>query len=408
MGDESTDLRRELVDRLREAGHVTDERVAEAFSAVPRETFLADHAARRGLDGVYRDEAIVIRRDPATRMPTSSSSQPAIMARMLEMLAVAEGHRVLEIGAGTGYNAALLARLVGRSGSVTSVELDRDLAAAAREALLASRADAAVVLGDGRRGAPDGPQVDRIVVTASSDRLHRAWFDQLVPGGLLVVPLRLSAELFAVQAVVAFRKVASGFDNVGITPGGFMALRDPGAAAVHPAAVAVTEATAAVDDGGMPLVQLSGSAVAALDSTARQRLAVAALGFGRRRPLDLGGAGSWSLAAYAALALPEERLVECLGRRWVEAHEHTLGVLDAVDGSLAVLVGTGTAARVEAYGGRGAERTLRGVHDRWVTADRPGVDRLALRVRYGSERPHAWRTLRRDDQWIALDWRPPS
>ncbi len=102
----SAALRRGLVDHLRTRGHLRDDRVAAAFAAVPRELFLAEHAERHGLADVYRDDAIVTQRDPAGT-PTSSSSQPAIMAEMLEMLDLRAGQRVLEIGAGTGYNAAL-------------------------------------------------------------------------------------------------------------------------------------------------------------------------------------------------------------------------------------------------------------------------------------------------------------
>ena len=242
MGDEATELRHDLVERLRRQGYLTDDRVADAFGEVPRENFLPEYADRLGLAAVYRDEAIVTRRDPETRLPTSSSSQPAIMARMLEMLDLRAGQRVVEIGAGTGYNAALLDRLVGPKGSVTSVELDREVAARAREALLATRSAAAVVVGDGRAGAPDGERVDRIIVTASGEAVARAWYDQLVPGGVLVVPLRLSRVLFSAQVVVALRKVSSGFDTVAVSAGAFMALRGPSATGgARPAQSAVAE-----------------------------------------------------------------------------------------------------------------------------------------------------------------------
>src|SRR5690606_30867846 len=187
----STRLRRELVQALREQGHLRDDRVAAAFEAVPRELFLAEHAQRHGLAAVYRDEPIVTRRD-AAGTPLSSSSQPAIMARMLEMLGVRPGQRVLEIGAGTGYNAALLAHLVGEEGTVVSVDVDADTAVAARRALLTAGAGARVEVGDGARGWPPGAPYDAVIATASTEAVPRAWFDQLRPGGTLVVPLRLS------------------------------------------------------------------------------------------------------------------------------------------------------------------------------------------------------------------------
>src|SRR3989440_8507888 len=118
-----------LVRRLERGGTIWSPAVREAFLAVPRERFLPG----RPLEQVYRDEAILTRRD-AGGAPTSSSSQPAMMALMLEQLRLEPGQRVLEIGAGTGYNAALLATIVGPR-RVVSVELDPETAAEARDAL---------------------------------------------------------------------------------------------------------------------------------------------------------------------------------------------------------------------------------------------------------------------------------
>src|SRR5690606_10317618 len=128
-------------------------------------------------------------------------------------------------GAGTGYNAALLAHLVGEEGTVVSVDVDADTAVAARRALLTAGAGARVEVGDGARGWPPGAPYDAVIATASTEAVPRAWFDQLRPGGTLVVPLRLSTVVFWLQAVVAFRKGANGFVSTAATGGGFMALR---------------------------------------------------------------------------------------------------------------------------------------------------------------------------------------
>ena len=106
----------------------------DAFLRVPRELFVPAFAAEHGLDAVYRDEAIVTKTDEHGT-PISSSSQPQIMAIMLERLALEPGLRVLEIGAGTGYNAALLKTIVGPRGRVVSVDVDPELARGARSRL---------------------------------------------------------------------------------------------------------------------------------------------------------------------------------------------------------------------------------------------------------------------------------
>ncbi|HWT06721.1 MAG TPA: hypothetical protein VN224_13250, partial [Xanthomonadales bacterium] len=104
------ELRRQLVRQLRERGAVRTERVGAAFARVPRHVFVPDVSA----EDVYADRSIAIKLQDG--VPISSSSQPAIMAEMIEMLALHGGEHVLEIGAGTGYNAAVLAELVGPSG----------------------------------------------------------------------------------------------------------------------------------------------------------------------------------------------------------------------------------------------------------------------------------------------------
>lgn len=253
-------MRRRLVAHLRRRGYLRDRRIGRAFLSVPREVFLPDELSKAGLPGVYRDDAIVTRRDPDTRAPTSSSSQPAIMAVMLEMLGVQPGHRVLEIGAGTGYNAAILSQLAGPEGMVVTVDLDADVAAAAAAALRTVRWTAHVVVADGTRGmpgmAPRSPAacgvaggVDRLVVTASSDIVPRPWFEQLAPDGRLVVPLRLSDAVDRAHAVTAFVKVEGGFDSVAVTSGGFMPLRRPAAATAETVDAAVAEARAAATSG---------------------------------------------------------------------------------------------------------------------------------------------------------------
>ncbi len=148
------------------------------------------------LDLVYRDTHIVTQVDdghpagPGGRgvVATSSSSQPSVMAIMLAALDAEPGHRVLEVGAGTGYNAALLAHRVGAA-NVTTVDIDPAVAAAAGAALAAAGfGEVTVVTGDGELGHPDGAPYDRVICTAGVRDVPFAWVRQTRPGGRIVAP----------------------------------------------------------------------------------------------------------------------------------------------------------------------------------------------------------------------------
>ncbi|MHB9861655.1 methyltransferase domain-containing protein [Streptomyces sp. YIM S03343] len=176
-----------------------------AFAAVPRHLFVPyyfvaltngyerrwgespDPAAReRWLRGAYDDDPLATRlRDGEL---VSSSSQPSLMAMMLTALNVADGHRVLEIGTGTGYNAALLAHRLGDGRLVTTVDLEPEITEAARRHLAAAGYRPFVVTGDGARGVPERAPYDRIVATCALSTLPRAWLVQCRPGGRILMP----------------------------------------------------------------------------------------------------------------------------------------------------------------------------------------------------------------------------
>jgi protein-L-isoaspartate(D-aspartate) O-methyltransferase len=187
---DSSSYRRELVNTLTREGHLHSPEVAAALLAVPREAFLPG----LNLDEVYRpSDAIVTKR--LGGQTVSSASAPEVIALMLEQLDPRAGDRVLEIGAGTGYNAALLAHLVGESGHVTTIDIDDDLVRAAREHLAACGFNEIDVLqGDGALGDPrlPVPRYERIILTVASSDIAPAWREQLLsPGGRLVMPLAL-------------------------------------------------------------------------------------------------------------------------------------------------------------------------------------------------------------------------
>ncbi len=205
----------ELVRLLMDKGVLTDPLVADAMATVPRERFVPPHRAAEA----YTDKVLVTKWDDAG-VAISSASQPAIVAIMLEQLGVGQGHRVLEIGAGTGYNAALLGRLAER---VVSIDIDEDVARDAR-ARLGDVGNVEVRTADGWAGAPDSAPYDRIQLTIGASDISPAWRDQLADDGLLVMPLWLRV---GVQLSVAFRRDGTVLRGESVRDCGFQRLRGP-------------------------------------------------------------------------------------------------------------------------------------------------------------------------------------
>ncbi|WP_131787109.1 methyltransferase domain-containing protein [Protofrankia symbiont of Coriaria ruscifolia] len=144
---------------------------------------------------VNDDDAVVTQADDGTNeydgrgiVPTSSSSAPSVMAEMLDLLDVTVGTDVLEIGTGTGYNAALLAERAA-PGHVTTMEIDPTIAAHARQVLERTGYPVTAITGDGTRGYPEHAPYDRVMATASALRVPYAWVEQTRPGGRIVLPL---------------------------------------------------------------------------------------------------------------------------------------------------------------------------------------------------------------------------
>ncbi|WP_067502993.1 protein-L-isoaspartate O-methyltransferase [Actinoplanes sp. TFC3] len=231
-----SDLGRRLVDEIERDGGPLPAALAAAFAAVPREAFVAEGFQRRDgrwatpgtagfLDTVYRDDVLVTKVDAG--VPVSSSSQPSLMAIMLDALAVVPGDRVLEIGAGTGYNAALLTRL---GAEVTSVDVQADVAERARLALLhAGIAGVRVLTGDGYAGSP-GDRFDKVIVTVGVAGVSPQWLAQARPG-LVVVPVQHAGT----HPVLAVRGEPGGPVTASvICSSGFMTAAGPLSAA-HPA-----------------------------------------------------------------------------------------------------------------------------------------------------------------------------
>jgi protein-L-isoaspartate(D-aspartate) O-methyltransferase len=179
------EARARLAEHLRTSGLAPSDRVQQAFAVVPRHIFVPE----KGFAEAYRDEAFVLKCGP-DGAPVSASSQPAIMAIMLEQLGINPGQRILEVGTGSGYNAALMSFITGEHGRVVTLDIDPDLIARARLSLQEAGFDAVdVVCGDGGYGDPDSAPFDRIIVTAGVWDVAPAWLDQLAEDGRLVLPL---------------------------------------------------------------------------------------------------------------------------------------------------------------------------------------------------------------------------
>ncbi|SKA25491.1 protein-L-isoaspartate(D-aspartate) O-methyltransferase [Marinactinospora thermotolerans DSM 45154] len=178
-----------------------------AFMAVPRHLFIPDtvwvreegrpvplrraDSPERWLEACYSDEPIAVQLDDGDGSGrgyvTSSASMPSVVALMLEAAELRFGHRVLEIGTGTGFNAALIACRVGID-NTTTVEIDADLAEQAREALKNAGWPVETVAADGTQGYPPGAPYDRILSTASVYKVPYPWIEQAAPGGKVVTP----------------------------------------------------------------------------------------------------------------------------------------------------------------------------------------------------------------------------
>ncbi|TDT40961.1 protein-L-isoaspartate(D-aspartate) O-methyltransferase [Streptomyces sp. BK208] len=209
--------RAELVREIELSGAWTADPVwREAFQAVPRHLFVPyyyvgarggyerrwgedpDPGAReRWVRGAYADAPLATRMRDGELL--SSSSQPSLMAMMLVELGVRDGDRVLEIGAGTGYNAALLAHRLGDDDLVTTVDLDPEITESARRHLAAAGHHPAVVTGDGARGVPERAPYDRILATCTLPAVPRAWPAQCRPGGRILAPLATGLVVLTVR-----------------------------------------------------------------------------------------------------------------------------------------------------------------------------------------------------------------
>jgi protein-L-isoaspartate(D-aspartate) O-methyltransferase len=307
-----------------------------------------------------------------------------MMAIMLEQLEPRPGHRVLEIGAGTGYNAALLAHLVGPTGSVVAVDIDDDLVSGAAEHLAAAGYPRVVLATrDGAHGYAEYAPYDRIVLTVGSWDIQPAWWQQLAPGGRLLLPLTVRGSQLSV-AMDLVAGPAPHLVSVSVRGCAFVRLRGAGAG----------------PETSLP-VGLEGLAVQAaedreLDSAELRALLTTPPGADRPTPVRLSAVDLWDgLGLWLCAREPQacRLLVSAAASRQVPS---LLPV--GADGGTLALVGLGGLAlvvpsegadgaftqhypvAVRPYGpigGKLAER-LADLAEEWVAVGRPSASELRI------------------------------
>lgn len=358
-----------LARQLERSGVVVSGGLVEAFLNVPRHVFVPVFFRREeerfrpwratGGDGeawtsaVYSDDSLITELDGVhaedaearemTGVPTSSSTAPSLMADMVDALDVRARDRVLEVGTGSGYNAAVLSWLAGAN-SVTTVDHSERLTSLASERLAGLGLRTEVRQADGAEGVPDRAPFDRIIATCSVRRIPAAWFEQCAPGGIMVVPIK------------------------GTLAGGMIArltkLPD-GTAAGH-----VLHTPAAF----MPLL-----------SAPRERTDPPPVGDGRHRDTELSGSvlDNWTFSFFAQLHMNAST---------VRAHESTAGVHtttlhDGADGSTARVSDSpqGSGATVVTSGPRDLWAEIENAHDQWLRLNRPRREWFTIKATPGEQ-----------------------
>jgi protein-L-isoaspartate(D-aspartate) O-methyltransferase len=192
---------------LRKRG-IGDQAVLRAMDEVPRERFVEAEFA----DSAFADQALPI-------SCGQTISQPYVVAYMTEQLALRPHHRVLEVGTGSGYQAAVLSRL---AREVVSIERYRTLADQARERLQAlGYSNVEVVVGDGLAGVPERAPYDRIMVTAAAEHVPETLLDQLADNGIMLLPLGPPS---GAQHIVKLTKTQTGVSRDNLIPVRFVPL----------------------------------------------------------------------------------------------------------------------------------------------------------------------------------------
>jgi len=342
-----------------------------------------------------------------------------MMAIMLDQLGLEHGHRVLEIGTGTGYNAAVMSAVVGPGGEVVTMDIDPELVARARSSLHAAGYDMVTVkCADGGYGDPEGAPFDRIIVTAGAWDIAPAWLAQLAPGGRLVLPLSIRG----IQLSVGLQRAGEAWLSTSAWRCGFV--RMLGAFAGPEEVIRLSEPSAfafQVSDGYPIDAQALWAALAA-DEAADEPVAVELATVADIADLDLwltmtaskldrltvvsmpaSSPGLTPLPPFGALVIGA-----------TEADELGIAMLMPTDpGSPEPNAGwAGAFVRGLGPGGPELAVNVAALSERWAELGRPGAQDLAMLVWPGSEQPgeplEGWLVLERPSVTIAAGWQVSS
>ncbi|MDX3370255.1 methyltransferase, FxLD system [Streptomyces sp. ME02-6987-2C] len=207
-----------LAKRLVDSGHLHSQAAIDTFRITDRHAFLP------GVDlaSAYKEDAVPIKHDEHGEM-ISCISAPSIVATQLEQLGAQPGHKILEAGAATGYNAALLGKIVSPGGQVWTLDVDQDLVAGASRHLAEAGVDnATAVMADGAAGLPEHAPYDRIIFTVGAGDVPVKILDQLAPCGRLVLPMRIRGSI---SRSFAFERAGDTWKTVSCEMATFIPLR---------------------------------------------------------------------------------------------------------------------------------------------------------------------------------------
>ncbi|HXD15994.1 MAG TPA: protein-L-isoaspartate O-methyltransferase [Vicinamibacterales bacterium] len=390
--DLAATYQRQLLDQALQTNDDTpiSQATVEAFLATPRHLFVRRYRERastewRDVDAsnltqhlatLYADNPLILFGDDDDNVP-STISQPSFVLRMLDLLQVRPGHAVLELGAGSGWNAALIGRLVGPSGRVVTLEIIPEVAQRAAATLAELNiANVHVISADGGDGDTEGAPYDRIVFTAGTYDLPRPLYEQIRPGGLMLAVIKDAGggdNLFLLE------KVDDHFESRYATPCGFVQLT-----------------------GKYKVDTLDPAPVEALPQWSV--LKEQEVG---RRPFWWGGKGRelfmWQTAgirSFLGVTEPSFRSFKTVKTDGAAKEQHYWGLWDP-DGASLVLARDD---ELVSYGNpKATEHLLRLIH-RWVDLGMPTASSFTLRV-FRADGPvrarnDEWIVKRRDSQFV--------